>query len=180
MVAPFLPQELKARGIKLDIYGYIFGIYSVAFIIFSPIIGELLRKYKRRKLVFMIGLVCMALSMVAYAIVPKFVSNKKVLIFFFLLFRFLQGFSSTAIQTTCFSIVTVVYHPCNQTKVMGLVITAESIGLTTAPIIGSFLYGLGGYEIPFYVIGVMFGICALIALIMIPKSVDMDQTDHEV
>jgi MFS family permease len=97
LVAPFLPQELKAKGISMDIYGYIFGIYSVAFIIFSPIIGELLRRYRRRKLIFMIGLISMAVSLVAYAIIPYVVKDKTWLITNFIAFRFLQGFASSAI-----------------------------------------------------------------------------------
>lgn len=109
LVAPFLPQELKERHIRLDIYGYIFGIYSVALIVFSPLIGELLRRFRRRKLIFMIGMISMATSLVAYALLPRIISNNSVLVGTLILFRFLQGFASSAIQTTCFSIVTLMY-----------------------------------------------------------------------
>ena len=45
LIAPFLPQELKQKGIAEQYYGYIFGIYSVAVIICSPIVGYLLLKF---------------------------------------------------------------------------------------------------------------------------------------
>lgn len=59
---------------------------------------------------------------------------------------------------------------------MGLLITSESVGLTSAPIIGSFLYSLGGYEYPFYVVGAMFGISAIVSYFLIPSSVDREAT----
>lgn len=89
LVAPFLPQELKARFIRLDIYGYIFGIYSVAFILVSPIIGELLRRYRKRKLIFMIGMISMAISLIAYAVLPKIISSQSWLVGALIVFRFI-------------------------------------------------------------------------------------------
>lgn len=60
---------------------------------------------------------------------------------------------------------------------MGLLITSEAVGLTSAPIIGSILYGLGGYEYPFYVVGAMFGISAIVSVFLIPSSVDKETVE---
>jgi len=51
LIAPFLPIELKAIGISMDYFGYIFSMYSVSVIVGSPIIGFLLTKFKRRSFV---------------------------------------------------------------------------------------------------------------------------------
>lgn len=109
LIAPFLPQELKRLGISVDIYGYIFGIYSVALILCSPLIGELLMRHRKRRLIFQVGLIAMAVSMLAYASAPEVFKDKEQLIAAFICFRFLQGFASSAIQTTCFSIVIFLY-----------------------------------------------------------------------
>lgn len=70
LIAPFLPQELKKLGISIDIYGYIFGVYSVAVILCSPVIGEILMRHRKRRLIFQMGLISMAISMLAYAVAP--------------------------------------------------------------------------------------------------------------
>lgn len=46
LIAPFMPVELKNKGISVRWFGYIFGIYSVAVCLISPIIGHLLNKRK--------------------------------------------------------------------------------------------------------------------------------------
>lgn len=172
LVAPFLPQELKRLGISVDVYGYIFGVYSLALILCSPVIGELLMRHRRRRLIFQVGLIAMAVSMLAYATAPDVFKGKNQLIAAFIGFRFLQGFASSAIQTTCFSIVTLIYPVEHQAQVMGLLISSQSLGLTSSPVIGSALFGMGGYAYPFYVTGILFVLSTIVAGIMVPSTVD--------
>ena len=49
---------------------------------------------------------------------------------------------------------------------------SESIGLTTSPVLGSFLYNVGGFNFPFYIIGGSFVLSAIVARGMIPSHVD--------
>ena len=39
MIAPFLPIEYEAKGVSGEWVGMIFAVYSVAVIIFSPLVG---------------------------------------------------------------------------------------------------------------------------------------------
>jgi len=39
MIAPFLPVEFEEKGISGQWVGMIFAVYSVAVIIFSPMVG---------------------------------------------------------------------------------------------------------------------------------------------
>lgn len=55
---------------------------------------------------------------------------------------------------------------------MGLLISSQSLGLTSSPIIGSALYGIGGYSYPFYVTGSMFAISTVVVGLMVPSIVD--------
>lgn len=45
--------------------GYVFAIYSVAVIIFSPLVGRLISNYGRRNLI-MFGILLMGLSFILY------------------------------------------------------------------------------------------------------------------
>ena len=40
MIAPFLPIEFMSKGIEEQSIGLIFAIYSVAVIVFSPVVGK--------------------------------------------------------------------------------------------------------------------------------------------
>ena len=51
LCAPFLPLELVRLEVSVDLFGYIFGLYSVAICIGSPVVGFVLSKYKKRRLV---------------------------------------------------------------------------------------------------------------------------------
>jgi|JI9StandDraft_1071089.scaffolds.fasta_scaffold275962_1 MFS family permease len=61
MVAPFLPFEFQRKGISQTYMGYVFAIYSVAVVIFSPICGTLISKIGRIMMV-RIGVFFMGLS----------------------------------------------------------------------------------------------------------------------
>ena len=67
LIAPFLPIELKATGISMDYFGYIFSVYSVSVILGSPMVGYLLTKFKRRSFV-QFGLLAMAIAMFGFAL----------------------------------------------------------------------------------------------------------------
>ena len=76
LIAPFLPIELDKEKINTELFGYIFGSYSLAVIIFSPIVGKLLITYQKRKVIFQIGMICMSISMFGFPLLPRLVGKK--------------------------------------------------------------------------------------------------------
>lgn len=58
---------------------------------------------------------------------------------------------------------------------MGIITGTESLGMMTSPFFGSILFSLGGYELPFQVLGALFTIASLCVFCFIPKSVDRNQ-----
>ena len=67
LIAPFLPLELVRVGVPIELFGYIFSMYSVAVIICSPFIGYFLTKVKRRNFV-QFGLFSMGIAMYGFAL----------------------------------------------------------------------------------------------------------------
>lgn len=47
LMAPFLPQILKDKGVDESINGYIFSTFSAALIISAPLVGYYLSRYER-------------------------------------------------------------------------------------------------------------------------------------
>ena len=91
----------------MDYFGYIFSMYSVSVIFGSPIIGYFLTKYPRRSFV-QFGLFAMSLAMFGFAICGIFDSKIAFLSIAFIT-RLIQGFASSTIQTTMFSVSGMMY-----------------------------------------------------------------------
>jgi MFS family permease len=87
LIAPFLPIELERLDVSVNLFGYIFAMFPVAVCLFSPMVGYLLDKYKRRRLTVQVGLVGIGLSMLGFTLVTK-IQNKTTMILYMLLLRF--------------------------------------------------------------------------------------------
>lgn len=81
----------------------------MAIILVSPIIGVALKRYNKRRLVFMIGLILYAVGMFGYAYTPVLIKDNRILITVMIVLRVVQGVASSSIQTTCFSISSLLY-----------------------------------------------------------------------
>jgi MFS family permease len=81
--------------------------------------------------------------------------------------RFVQGFASSSIQTTCFTISGLLYKE-NQAAVIRYLEMSAGIGMTIAPVIGSLLYNAYGYNAPFIFFGTLFLFFAIITKFIIP------------
>lgn len=115
----------------------------------------------------------MGMAMFGFAIATKFDSHVGFLIIAFIT-RFIQGFASSTIQTTCFSMSGLLYAE-NQAAVIGLLEMSSGIGMTIAPVIGSLLYKFGGFSLPFIFFGILFLVSALVIKFIIPDTVEVKQ-----
>ena len=169
LIAPFLPIELVSQGVPLYMFGYIFSFYSVAVILCSPLVGLLLTKFKKRNMV-QFGVFSMSFSMLLIAFSASVKSVNGFLAMCFIA-RFIQGFASCSIQTTCFSISGNLYRE-HQASVIGLLEMSCGIGLTTSPVIGSILYNWGGYMGPFLFYALVFAFFGLFLKHILPQKID--------
>ena len=55
---------------------------------------------------------------------------------------------------------------------IGLLEMSCGIGLTISPIVGSILYGVGGFNLPFICFGAVFFVFALFLRLIIPTAAD--------
>lgn len=90
--------------------------------------------------------------------------------------RFIQGLASSLIQTTMYSISTN-FYPDNRDAMIGYMEAVTGIGLIMGPLLGSLLFGLGGYKFIFYSFGTLFIILSSLVNIVFPSSVDNNNSD---
>jgi len=107
LIAPFLPFEFERLDIPLSVVGYIFSVYSLAVILSSPLIGKMIQNYGRRS-IMRLGIQMMGFSFILFSLLSH-VRVKSYYITAAIMIRFIQGFASSCIQTTCYSIATNFY-----------------------------------------------------------------------
>lgn len=169
IIVPFLPIQLEKHGIDTALFGYIFAMYSISWMISSLIVGKILIIFGRKS-VLVTGILWMGISMAAFASVA-YLTDKTMIIVFTMVWRCIQGISSSMIQTTSYAVISILYTN-NQEKYLGIIEASSALGCLVGPVVGSLFYELIGFAGTFYIIGGIFIIIFPILLKVIPSTVD--------
>ena len=70
LIAPFFPLELEDKGVSDANIGYIFSIYSVAVIIFSPFVGRYLEVIGYSTMLIS-GLTLMGITFICFGLIDR-------------------------------------------------------------------------------------------------------------
>lgn len=103
LIAPFFPLELEEKGISDASIGYVFSIYSVAMILFSPPVGGYLELVGYTRMLIS-GLALMGTCFVSFGLIDQFESPDSVLALALFL-RFVQGTAVAITYTTIYAII---------------------------------------------------------------------------
>lgn len=125
--------------------------------------------FGRRNLVTF-GMFLMGTSFISFGMISE-LESKEIFITLSLFTRFFQGFSSSLIQTTMYSI-SANFYPDNKDAMIGYIEAVTGIGLIMGPIIGSGLYALGGYQFIFYSFGSLFILGSQFVKLFLDEKVD--------
>ena len=148
---PFYPQEAEKRGATPSQYGFVFGIASFAAFIFSPIFG----KYGAQmgvNLVYNSGAFIQAFCGIAFGLLIYLDSLTAFLSLSYFL-RFLDGVADAA-SNCCGTSLLIKLFPDKAMSIFSWLETLFAFGYMMGPFIGSALYQLGGFLLPFLVIGI--------------------------
>jgi len=122
--------------------GYIFGVFSIALIVISPLMGFVIQRLGRRWPII-IGCLMIGLSFEIFAVISYIESVKWFIVCSFLL-RLIQGIGTVFIQVTLLS-VAVTCYPNHRAKLIGLFESAIAAGMMSGPLLGTLLFTIGGY-----------------------------------
>ena len=123
-----------------------------------------------RKLILIIGLVWMGSSIIGFGLLPRF-HNSFISTVWAFLFRALQGISSSCIQTTSYSIISVLF-PDKRNSYIPLIEISIGMGLVVGPLMGSILYSYFGFEMTFLIVGVSFYAMTPLFIFTLPSSIN--------
>eukprot|EP00344_Euplotes_crassus_P005699 CAMPEP_0196995348 /NCGR_PEP_ID=MMETSP1380-20130617/1481_1 /TAXON_ID=5936 /ORGANISM="Euplotes crassus, Strain CT5" /LENGTH=246 /DNA_ID=CAMNT_0042411001 /DNA_START=9 /DNA_END=746 /DNA_ORIENTATION=+ len=167
LVGPFFPPEAEKKGVDLKTVGYIFSAYPSAFVIVSLVMPTVLHFINQRA-VFIISAVIYAASVAGFGSI--IFMDKNLMVYLGLSFRILQGSSNAALYTTTYSIFSTQYEGGDFMKINSVFKGTIGGGLLIGLLVGTVLYIIGGYFLPFLVYSVIMLLCIPFVARIIPAK----------
>ncbi|XP_041465048.1 MFS-type transporter SLC18B1-like [Lytechinus variegatus] len=173
VLAPFFPREAKDKGVSGLQIGFIFGAFALVNVIFSPIFGKFLPKLGA-KFTFVSGVWIVAGCNILFGFCDEISSTLTFIIFCYVV-RCTAALGTAAAVTASFTIAAQTF-PGHVAQTIGLMETFGGLGYMIGPVIGGFLYEVGGndYKIPFIVLGCADLVCVVLSLALLPPIVSED------
>ncbi|XP_028131400.1 MFS-type transporter SLC18B1 isoform X1 [Diabrotica virgifera virgifera] len=166
IMAPFYPQEAANRGMTQSMAGFVFGYFALVIFISSPIFGKICPKIGV-KFLFIIGLFTSGICTVIFGTLHHVEDYGGFTTLSFVI-RGFAALGSSAYATAAYVIVVNVF-PDNAGAIRGILETFVGLGLCAGPGIGGVLFDIGGFGLPFYVVGIILVILAPLNLFILEK-----------
>ncbi|XP_042898560.1 MFS-type transporter SLC18B1 isoform X1 [Parasteatoda tepidariorum] len=150
LMAPIYPAEAERKHCTASAYGLVFGVYQLMMSISAPIYGKIIVVLKpgfMMKVGMFVSGVCVILfSFMHYA------PSGNSFIALSMLVRAVDALGASAFLTASYTTL-----GCELPDIIGramaIIETAFSFGLAIGPVIGGMLFQVGGFSLPFLVVG---------------------------
>lgn len=150
IIAPFFPYEASVKGMRESLAGFVFSVYALVMMIASPMLGKILPivgvKFMLISGIWMCGWSNVLFGVLGYANDPTYFT---ILCF---VVRAISALGAASFSTASYTYIIHLF-PEKVGIAFGLTETCVGIGMSLGPAIGGLLYGIGGYSLPFYVLG---------------------------
>jgi MFS family permease len=152
MMAAFFPLYAAEVGISITQTNAVFIAYSVAKMLMSPVAGALASRFGRRR-VLIGGIALVGCSTVFIGLTPDLTQREVMpMVAVMMGARVLQGVGLSCSQLATFAMLSDSF-PAHRSLVSGSAISAIGLGWAIGPPIGGVLYVIGGFRLPFVVMG---------------------------
>lgn len=171
--APFFPAEAEKKGASPSQYGLVFGVYELAIIFMSPLVGKLVGR-SSPKIWIQIGLMLTGSMTILFGLLDRAPKGNWFISLAFII-RILEGVGAASFTTPSYT-ATAEEFPKDQATILSLLETSFGLGLICGPTLGGWLYEIGDYTLPFFSLG-----CFLIlgALINFAVCFTQEQAPHD-
>ena len=168
LLAPFYPKAARGMGLGDSTVGAIFAAFALVVFVGSPLLGARLRALGRRRMLCF-GLLLLSVSTAAFALLPR-VHNPTTYAFVSLVLRMVQGAGAACTQTASYSLTAALF-PEQLSLYLGVSETLTGLGFMAGPPLGGWLFMLGGFSLPFVVLGALpLGVVAALAKLVPPAA----------
>ncbi|XP_066159093.1 MFS-type transporter SLC18B1-like isoform X1 [Euwallacea fornicatus] len=164
--APFYPAVAEKKGCTATEYGLVFGIFEFVVFIVSPLYGQHLNKIGP-KYTFNGGIYTTGICAILFGFLDKVEERLSFIILSFVI-RIVEAMGNAAFLTASFAIIAKEF-PDKVATTFASLETFFGLGLIVGPTVGGALFQLGGYTLPFAVMGSMLFASAILTAFVLPK-----------
>ncbi|XP_062589053.1 MFS-type transporter SLC18B1-like [Saccostrea cucullata] len=150
LLAPFFPAEAKKKGASQTVVGMIFGVFEFVVFLSSPVLGNYITKVGS-KFMYLSGTMVGGICGILFGVLDKSPDGTVYIVMCFLC-RTVEALGCSMFVTASFAIIASVF-PDNVTTVFGVLETFSGLGMIAGPAVGGALYQLGGFGLPFFIVG---------------------------
>ncbi|XP_070533953.1 MFS-type transporter SLC18B1-like isoform X2 [Ptychodera flava] len=174
ILAPFYPAKANDMGASDTIVGLVFGCFALVMFLTSPIFGKFLPQLGA-KFLFLSGLFTSGISVIIFGFLDKLNPGTEFIVFCFIV-RVVEGVGASASATASFAIIAQTF-PDNVSTVFGIIEIFTGLGFMIGPPVGGYLYQVGGYSLPFLVLGSCTVLVVLVNYFVLPQQGESDRPE---
>ncbi|GLG92744.1 Uncharacterized protein GBIM_00352 [Gryllus bimaculatus] len=158
--APFYPREAEMKGATATEYGLVFGIFELVSFFSSPLFGKYM-DYIGAKRLLTVGIFVAAVCSVLFGLLDLIDDHLQFISLSFVI-RTIEALGSSAAVTAAFSITATVFADSVATTFATLEVF-YGFGYIVGPTLGGLLFSVGGYIVPFVVMGTLLALDCVFA-----------------
>ena len=177
IVLPLFPILEKDFSISEALLGLIISTYAISDCIITPFIPKLCKRFSRIKLLYF-STFFEATCTLCYSFLEKIPSLSLFLIIVFSL-RIIHGICSAIISTLVYSLACSLSDEDEIKSILGYIETGLSFGSSSGPLYVSILYKIGGYNLPFFLLGLFLYISVYLTKILEGEKLDKNEIEEE-
>ncbi|XP_060517981.1 MFS-type transporter SLC18B1-like [Cylas formicarius] len=171
IMAPFFPKKAAEKGLSETTSGFVFSFYALVMFVSSPVFGKILPRVGA-KFLFLVGIFVAGACNLIFGLLD-YIQNYTLFTIFCLLIRGFEALGSSAFSTASYVFVVNTF-PNNIGAVIGILETFVGLGMSTGPVLGGFLYALGGFSLPFFALGIIMVAIVPLNMWLLPSVQDFD------
>ena len=177
LAAPLFPSLGKSKILTDEILGWIIGTFSLSGIILTPFVPFLTKKYNRITLLI-ISTFLEATCTLLYGFL-NYINNFYVLLIIIFILRIIHGICSSIICVLVYSLTLSLTEEKELQLALGNLEVGWSVGTCLGPLFAGFFYSLGGYPLPFIILGLFLFVSVYLAnRIKSEKLQNQDSTEQ--
>ena len=177
IVAPLFPVLGKDFSISEALLGWIISTYAITNCITTPFIPKLCKRFSRIKLLYF-ATFFEATCTLLYSFLEKIPSLTLFLIIVFSL-RIIHGIFASFIITLVYSLTCSLSDEEEVKSNLGYIEVGMSLGSSAGPLFVSIFYKIGGYKLPFLILGLFLYISVYLTKILEAEKLDKNEIEED-
>jgi len=167
MQAPFFPREAVSKGLEVWHFGLVFGAFEITVFIVSPIIGANLNKIGVKR-TLNLGIGAVGLILIGYGCLGL-LQNGKLFLGLAFTMRIFEACGNSMFLTGSFSAIAREF-PDKVASMFAMIELFFGIGEIVGPVVGGALYEIGGFVLPFAVMGSILAFSSIFIYVVLPET----------